>query len=380
MNHKEELRKLIDDLQKKRKEDRDNEENARKVKNDEDRNAILEGIGLDVADSLIKKLSPVVEELARNSKLSGEELKDALKNVFDGVSINIPPIKVPKAAITVNVPPMKEIKFPDIKFPNQPFPERFKIDDTVPLPVILTDTEGKRYGISQFAGGGSGKINKQYQERDVASLITGLAVMMEGANDELFPLQAGSGVSDRALRMVQATDSVSSVSLATALDYTIDSISVSQVSGSINSTQIQGLARQTNPTAVADGAAVKASFDDLGRQVIVPHQVRDLVTTAYTAVTTGTEASLIAAGGSGVFLDLIQIVAANTSDGTVSLDFRDATAGGIVFSVQCPASATTGFVPAVPYPQNVANLPWTVDMNDVSTTTVNVSALFIKNV
>ncbi|MBI1834118.1 MAG: hypothetical protein HYR90_04835, partial [Candidatus Andersenbacteria bacterium] len=105
-----------------------------------------------------------------------------------------------------------------------------------------------------------------------------------------------------------------------------------------------------------------------------------LVTTAYTAITTGTEASLIAAGGSGVFLDLIQIVAANTSDGTVSLDFRDATAGGIVFSVQCPASATTGFVPAVPYPQNVANLPWTVDMNDVSNTTVNVSALFIKNV
>src|SRR3989338_2643894 len=84
-----------------------------------------------------------------------------------------------------------------------------------------------------------------------------------------------------------ATWSNAVVSGATSLD-------VKQVSGSVDSTAVQGVARQTNPTAVADAAAVTASFDDLGRQVITPYQVRDLVKTAYITVTTGVETTLLA--------------------------------------------------------------------------------------
>ena len=41
-----------------------------------------------------------------------------------------------------------------------------------------------------------------------------------------------------------------------------------------------GIARTTNPTAVADGADVSASFDKVGRQLVWPFQVRDLIATA----------------------------------------------------------------------------------------------------
>lgn len=157
-------------------------------------------------------------------------------------------------------------------------------------------------------------------------------------------------------------------------------LDVKQVSGSADSAVVQGVARQTNPTAVADAAAVTASFDDVGRQVITPYQVRDLVSTAFVALANGTETTLLAAGGAGVYLDLVQIVAANTSDAVVDLTVRSVTAGNTEFILTIPADSTAGFVPSVPYPQGNPNNNWTIDMADVSGTTVNVSALFIKNV
>ena len=70
--------------------------------------------------------------------------------------------------------------------------------------------------------------------------------------------------------------------------------------------EVKGVARQTNPAAVADAAVVTASFDDLGRQVITPYQVRDLVSTAFVALANGTETTLLAAGGAGGYLFPLQ--------------------------------------------------------------------------
>ena len=157
---------------------------------------------------------------------------------------------------------------------------------------------------------------------------------------------------------------------------------VQQVSGSTDSTEVSGIARQTNPTAVADAAVVKASFDDLGRQVVTPYQVRDLVSTAYLATSTGIETTLLGAAGAGIFLDCVEIVCANTSGAAVDVDFRAVTGGNVEFSISVPANSTAGKVPSVPWPQGNANNNWTADVAgaDVSNTVVNISALFIRNV
>lgn len=147
------------------------------------------------------------------------------------------------------------------------------------------------------------------------------------------------------------------------------------------STVASGISRTANPTAIADGSTVKASFDDLGRQVITPYQVRDLVNTAYITTTTGIETTLLAAVA-GVNLDLVQIVCANQSDAVVDIDFRAVTAGSVEFSLTVPADNTAGFIPAVPWPQAATGNNWTADVagSDVSNTTVNISALFIRNI
>ena len=182
------------------------------------------------------------------------------------------------------------------------------------------------------------------------------------------------------LQVSGSADSVAVNSIA-AGDNNIGDMDVRQVSGAMDSSEVSGVARQTNPTAVADAASVKASFDDLGRQVMTPYQVRDLVKTAYLATSTGIETTLLAAVA-GANLDCVQIVCANTSGAAVDIDFRSVTAGAVEFSVSVPANATAGFVPAVPWPQVNTGNNWTADVGgaDVSNTVVNISALFIQNV
>ena len=368
------LRGLIDERRQKKVE----EESQRRFRNDEDRNKILENIGKDVADSIVAKLTPVLEELAKNAHLSSDQIKEA----FRGAEISIPPIKIPRPEVIVNVPP---VSIPEIRVPEQKvvFPPSFKIDSdrANPVPVILTDTKGQVYSM-QFMGGasGGGKV-KQYQEADTASLITGLALLAEGASDTLYPLQVGSGVADMALRVVNATDVSTSVnvtgftsSVATVGDVVADAADTGEAP-----VKTGGIARTANPTAVADGDRVSSSYDDLGRQVITPYQVRDLVVTAFLALATGTETAVLA-GAASTLRDLVHVVCANQSDAAVDIDFRFGTGGSIVFSLTVPADATAGFVPAVPVPMSEVAQALTADMADISGTTVNISALFINNV
>ena len=145
--------------------------------------------------------------------------------------------------------------------------------------------------------------------------------------------------------------------------------------------QIGGIARTANPTAVAANDVVKATMDDLGRQVMRPVQVRDLIGTAYATVTNITETSLIA-GASGVFNDLISVVAANQSTGAVTLDFRASTGGTVTFTLEIPATGTAGISWNIPYPAPAAASSWTIQnaSSDDSTTSVDVTATFSKEV
>lgn len=138
-------------------------------------------------------------------------------------------------------------------------------------------------------------------------------------------------------------------------------------------------ARTTNPTAVSDGADVRPKADKLGRQITRPIHARDLIATAYVTLSTGTEATLLAAAA-GQYIDLISIIAANTSTVAQQLDIRATTAGNIVQTLWIPANATAGWTPPVPWPQDSTGNTWTVDMADYTNSNILISALFSKEI
>ena len=148
-----------------------------------------------------------------------------------------------------------------------------------------------------------------------------------------------------------------------------------------NPAKIGGVARTTNPTAVDNGDRVGATFDDLGRQVIYPFQVRDLHATASATLANGTAATLLAAGGAGVFHDLVHVTFANNS--TVAGNTASVALladGSIVKTIQVPNGGTVDLEFTYPLPQAQANTNWSVDMEDITGSTVIIDALFIKNI
>lgn len=150
-----------------------------------------------------------------------------------------------------------------------------------------------------------------------------------------------------------------------------------------NPIQMGGEARTTNPTAVTDADRVSAKFDDLGRQLTTPYQVRDLVATALAETATLAEVTLLAGGGAGVFHDLIEMTCANQTGAAVTLSLRSETGAGVVKTFVLPATATQSFRFPVPLPQNTAAAAWSIQnagSGDISTTVVSVSGTFIKNV
>ena len=169
------------------------------------------------------------------------------------------------------------------------------------------------------------------------------------------------------------------VDLTTALDQTIDSIAVRQVSGFSTSVQSQLIARTTNPTAATDATAVFATADDLGRTLVRPIQVRDLIATAYVSLTNGTETTLLA-GAASTFHDLIYVMCANQSDAATFVDFRCGTAGEVTLTVQVPASGTAGVSLSVPHKMPEVAQAWTADMPDITGTTMDITGQFSKEI
>lgn len=144
--------------------------------------------------------------------------------------------------------------------------------------------------------------------------------------------------------------------------------------------KIGGVAVTTvNPTAVTGGDRVNFRADKLGRQIVRPVQVRELTTTAYTSLTTGSETTLLA-GSASTFHDLIYVMGANQSDAAVTVDFRCGTAGSVVLSLQIPANGTAGIACPVPLPMPEVAQAWTADMDDITGTTVDITALFSKEI
>ena len=146
---------------------------------------------------------------------------------------------------------------------------------------------------------------------------------------------------------------------------------VKQVSGFSDSVQVNGFDSTVGATLIdADGA-----YRD-----VFPTQevtVRDLTSTAYVSLSDGDETTLLA-GTASTFYDLVYIMGANQSDAAVTIDVRCGTAGAIIQSLTIPAEATQGVSLSRPIPMVEQHQAWTVDMPDITGTTVDISALFDK--
>lgn len=145
--------------------------------------------------------------------------------------------------------------------------------------------------------------------------------------------------------------------------------------------KIGGVARTANGTAVANGDRVNAAFDDVGRQIIIQNAPRDLVVqNSVTLSSTAAETTLLAAGAAGVFHDITCLILSNTSGTPVRLDFRDATAGSVIFSIYLAANGGGAVIkPPVPLTQTTAANNWTIQ---ASASVVDIRAFVqaVKNV
>ncbi len=140
------------------------------------------------------------------------------------------------------------------------------------------------------------------------------------------------------------------------------------------------MARTTNPTAVTDGSDVRPSADKLGRTVTRTLQVRDLIVTAYATLTNGTETTLATASAAG-YLDLIYVLASNSSSAAQQVDIRAVSGGNIMTTLWVPGNATSGVSLTVPIPQDATGNAWTAKSTaDASNSNVLVTALFTKEV
>ncbi len=153
----------------------------------------------------------------------------------------------------------------------------------------------------------------------------------------------------------------------------------SGVAESGNPVGIGGQARTTNPTAVADGQRVEATFDKLGKQITVG-AIRVLKGDQQTSISASTSETTIVTNVASTFLDLYGLILANTGATTTKVTIRDDTGGTIRAVIEVPTLETRGFMLPVDsgFNQAVVNKPWTAQCGS-STTALEVTALFVKN-
>lgn len=137
-----------------------------------------------------------------------------------------------------------------------------------------------------------------------------------------------------------------------------------------------GIARQSNPSAKLNGEEVPLFLDDLGRP-IVRHTVRDLIQTAQATLTTGTAATLLA-GTADFYNDIVQLTASNNSSVAATVALKDE--GTTIRTLVIPATTTLHFNFEPALKQSVTGVNWIVDMEDITGTSVEVSAEFHREV
>lgn len=116
--------------------------------------------------------------------------------------------------------------------------------------------------------------------------------------------------------------------------------------------------------------------DLLGRQVVTQYATRDALVTASATITNGTNSTLIS-GDADYPLDILEITFANQSSAAVQVTLKDD--GTSVKTLKIPANSTLELAKNVPLKQGRAGGNWTLDMEDITGTTVVVEAVLMKN-
>lgn len=112
------------------------------------------------------------------------------------------------------------------------------------------------------------------------------------------------------------------------------------------------------------------------KQIFHGYELRGLLVTAYVQATTGSP-TVLKAGEAGFFLDLLEVSFANNSTAvTTNVTLKDD--GTTVRVVDIPVDGTVQIVEPVPFPQGAKGGNWAVDLDDITGTTIDVTALFIR--
>lgn len=179
------VKKMLAEMLQKKQQDKVDEESTRKAKNESDRNKILENISGDLAESL----KPVLADLAKNSKLSTDDIRQALVEAIH-ISmpemkipeVKIPSINVPQPKVTVNVPkadaPVVHVSPTPVTFPS----EMSLKPNSKPFPVIMMDQAGKPFVFSQqMNGGATGGRSDFFTIKDIQT-STGASIISDSEN------------------------------------------------------------------------------------------------------------------------------------------------------------------------------------------------------
>jgi hypothetical protein len=132
------------------------------------------------------------------------------------------------------------------------------------------------------------------------------------------------------------------------------------------------------PTAQTLGTPTMAIGDKYGRPVVIPGTVRDLVGTQTTTISASTSETTVVTAAANVFNDITTIMVSNTSATATRVDFRDTTAGSVLFSIYVPAGDVRGVSASRPLPQTSVNTNWTAQ-SSASVTDLRVYCVFDKN-
>lgn len=212
------------------------------------------------------------------------------------------------------------------------------------------------YGSLRVAITSGSSANTEYTEGDTDASITGIASMWEDTGNTL--------------RATSATYPMPTTGSGNVAHDAADSG---------NPIKIGGKARTTNPTAVADADRVDGTFDKIGRQVVTIGHVRELVAQNTITLANTSEATLLAAGGAGVYHDLTHLTITNSSASAVVVYLRDATAGSIIDNIAIAAGGGITKTYTRPWKQTTANSNWTAQLSG-SVSSVYITVQAEKNV
>lgn len=142
-------------------------------------------------------------------------------------------------------------------------------------------------------------------------------------------------------------------------------------------------ARTTNPTAVSDADRVRGIADDLGRQVVLMHHVRDLIVlpgSPAQLTASGTAVRLLGSGATGVFHDAIALYMTNTGSVNTTVFITDATGSATNHIFTLAAGGGAILHPLSAWPQRWSNSHWDATLNQATNAAVYIELQAVKNV